>query len=295
MLTFQTAIPPIDSRLAFSPDSRYLAIAGRGPNVEILDLTAGTILPVPKADPYTLDRVWFTPGGRLFVSLWDRMFDFGRTFESKIKRTDLVLDLGSPRGFSPDFRYAILTSGQGPRLKMHFVEFGRRLQTHWTIPTPNAFNNHAAIPPDASRILTVTIDGTILDRSPVSGAILSKSKNKIMIRQFEFTADGERLVARTRTGSPYVWDGGDLKKKPRRVNVKHKRNITDMALHPNGRAALLATKDGPIAVADLGRTASEHGYDWKIGPTESVAVSPDGQLAAALGERGQLVVWDLDF
>ena len=53
MLTFQTAIPAIDSRLAFSQDSRYLAIAGRDPYpfLEILDLAAGTMLPVPAASP----------------------------------------------------------------------------------------------------------------------------------------------------------------------------------------------------------------------------------------------------
>lgn len=183
----------------------------------------------------------------------------------------------------------------GTRLKMHLLAFDRDIQAVWSVATPNAFNNFAAVAPGAERILSVDSKERILERSTASGTILRGFKNTIMIRQFEFTADGERLVARTRTGSPFVWDGGDLKRKPRRVNVKHKRSVTAMALHPNGRAALLASKDGPIAVADLGRTASEHGYDWKIGSTESVAVSPDGQLAAALGENGQLVVWDLDF
>jgi WD40 repeat protein len=295
VLTFQTTIPPADSRLAFSPDSRYLAIAGRLPFLDILNLSTGTILPVPEASRFTLETVWFTPGGRLYGCLWDRMFDYGRAFGTRVKRIDCDSHLGSPRGFSPDRRHAITTSGLGSRLKMQLLAFDRSVRTLWSVATPNAFNNFAAVAPGVERILTVDIDDTILERSTASGKILRDFKNTIMIRQFEYTADGERLVARTRTGSPYVWDGGDLKKKPRRVKVKHQRSITAMALHPNGRLALLASKDGPIAVADLGRTESEHGYDWKIDSTESVAISPDGQLAATLGEHGQLVVWDLDF
>ena len=84
MLTFQTAIPPNDSRLAFSPDSRYLAIAGRGPFLEVLDLTTGTILPVPEASPFALEAVWFTPDGSLYGTLWDRMFDYGKTFGARV-------------------------------------------------------------------------------------------------------------------------------------------------------------------------------------------------------------------
>lgn len=295
MLTFKSSISAIDSRLAFSPDSRYLAIAGRDPFLEILDLTAGTVLPVPEASPFTLETVWFTPGGRLYGSLWDRMFDYGRTFDTKVKRTDCDPDLGGLRGFSPDRRHAITTSGMGSRLKMHLLAFDRTVRTVWSVATPNAFNNFAAVAPGAGRILTVDTKERILERSTASGTILRDFKNAIMIRQFEFTADGERLVARTRTGSPFVWDGGDLKRKPRRANVKHRRNVTGMALHPNGRVALLSTKDGPVAVGDLGQAQSDRAFDWSIGSTESVAINRDGTLAAALGEGGQLVVWDLDF
>ncbi len=294
MLTYQSSIPAIDSRLAFSPDSRYLAIAGRLPFLEILDLSTGTMLPVPDASPFTLDAVWFTPGGRLYGSLWDRMFDYGRTFGEKVKRTDFDPDLGGVRGFSPDRRFTITTSGLGSRLKMHLLKFDRTVSTVWSIATPNAFNNFAAVTPGAERILTVDVDERILERSTASGKIVRDYKNTIMIRSFAFTADGGRLVARTRTGSPFVWDDGDVTRKPRRMNVKHKRSITDMALHPNGRYALLTTKDGPVAVGDLGATQSDRAFDWSIGSTESVAISPDGFLAATLGEGGQVVVWDWD-
>lgn len=293
MLTFRTALPRVN-RLAFSPDSRFLVIAGGMPFLDIVELATGAVRNYPNISPFALESAWFNPEGKLYVAMWNRIFEVTDLDDTNAAGKPIDDSLGGPIGLSPDGRLALTRSGDRSNLQIHLIEFGRKPQKRWSLLTSNVFNNFAAIAPDYSRLVTVRQDGAFLERLPLTGKTLREYPNSIMIRSFAFTADGSRLVARTRTGSPYVWDDGDLTRKPRRMNVKHKRNITGMALHPNGRHALLATKDGPIAVGDLGNTQTDRAFDWGIGSTECVAISRDGLLAATVGEAGQVVVWDWD-
>jgi WD40 repeat protein len=293
MLTIRTAIPG-KYRPAFSPDSRFLAIAGGMPFLEIIELATGTVRTYPHISPFALESAWFNPEGTLYVAMWNRIFEVADFDDTNAAGKPIDDSLGGPIGLSPDGRFALTCSGDRSNLKLHLIEFDRKPRKRWSLDTPRVFNNFAAIAPDCSRLVTVRQDGAFLERSPLTGKTLREYPNIIMIRSFAFTADGSRIIARTRTGSPYIWDDADLTKKPRRMNVKHKRNITGMAVHPNGRLALLSTKDGPIAVGELGKSQTDRAFDWSIGSTESVAISRDGALAATVGEGGQVVVWDLD-
>ena len=36
-------------------------------------------------------------------------------------------------------------------------------------------------------------------------------------------------------------------------------------------------------------------FTWNLGRLRAVAISPDGNLAAAGGDYGEVIVWDLEF
>jgi WD40 repeat protein len=73
-----------------------------------------------------------------------------------------------------------------------------------------------------------------------------------------------------------------------------KRPAVDLALHPNGQTLLLA--DGSKRVTqfytDSGRPVNS--FDWGVGKVSCVDMSRDGTLAAAGGEKGQVVAWDAE-
>lgn len=71
-----------------------------------------------------------------------------------------------------------------------------------------------------------------------------------------------------------------------------KKPPLEIALHPSGRMLLVADGSKKVTAYDTsnGRPAAQ--YDWGIGKIGCVTYSPDGTLAAAGGEKGQVVVWD---
>ncbi len=101
--------------------------------------------------------------------------------------------------------------------------------------------------------------------------------------------------------SLFVWDQQLLERWDLAAGVRsHVRKspgrayFTGFAVHPGGRFVLTAGGDGLVRFWDADTLEPGRVMKWGIGKLHAVAVSPDGLLAAAGGEKGQVVVWDLD-
>jgi WD40 repeat protein len=72
------------------------------------------------------------------------------------------------------------------------------------------------------------------------------------------------------------------------------RHFTGLAFHPSGRFLAATSNDATVKLYDAVTWEVAQCFDWDIGRLRSVAFSPDGMLAAAGGDKGRIVVWDVD-
>ncbi len=70
--------------------------------------------------------------------------------------------------------------------------------------------------------------------------------------------------------------------------------VNKIAAHPKELVLASASRDGTVRFWDMKTQRETKCFDWKIGPVSAVAFSPDGMRCAAGGNRGQIVVWDVD-
>ncbi|MSU78865.1 MAG: hypothetical protein EXS16_12320 [Gemmataceae bacterium] len=115
--------------------------------------------------------------------------------------------------------------------------------------------------PSPCTLLTFSTDNSTLAMAHLKGIILAD--------------------IRRRTGSFSV-----LKGQPAGVN--------QIAAHPREPVLATACNDGTVRFWDMKSQREIKCYDWKIGAVSAVAFSSDGIRCAAGGQRGQIVVWDVD-
>lgn len=73
-----------------------------------------------------------------------------------------------------------------------------------------------------------------------------------------------------------------------------KKPPLEIALHPSGSILLVADGSKKVTAYDTSNGKASAQYDWGVGKVGCVTYSPDGTLAAAGGEKGQVVVWDAE-
>ena len=51
---------------------------------------------------------------------------------------------------------------------------------------------------------------------------------------------------------------------------------------------------GGVKLWDVAAAKERAAYDWQVGPVTALALAPDGMRGACGGNKGDIVVWDLD-
>jgi WD40 repeat protein len=74
----------------------------------------------------------------------------------------------------------------------------------------------------------------------------------------------------------------------------NRKDFTGVAFHPSGRYLAATSNDETVRLYDTTTWEVARTFTWAIGRMRSVCFSPDGALAAAGGDKGQIVVWDVD-
>jgi WD40 repeat protein len=93
-----------------------------------------------------------------------------------------------------------------------------------------------------------------------------------------------------------VWDAATGRPVFQRV-AEFGEWINDAAFHPlSGRlgVAIAGRTDGVVRLYAPGSWREEAAYAWPVGRVCSLAFSPDGALAAAGGDKPEVVLWDVD-
>jgi WD40 repeat protein len=103
-----------------------------------------------------------------------------------------------------------------------------------------------------------------------------------------------KLIAARRGSTIAVFRVDNLKALPTRIRNENRRGFTGLAFHPSGRYLAATSNDNTVKFYDTADWKVSHAFNWDIGRLRAVAFSGDGMLAAVGGDKGKIVVQDVD-
>ena len=287
------------SHLQFLPDSRRLLLAldapEKGMNLEVWLLPGGerVRLRLPKVDPTYWQQAERGPWIAIhptrdwcFVAWNSRLYSFDTADGTPRPVPDRIL--ANSVIISPDGD-RVVTAYSGEITNLASVWPARIISRAMMSP---GFRFLAGFLPDGKRM--VWVEEGIRTGTPGKSNEGEPATKKCLGSRPQISPDG-RYLALLGYSSMYLHDLSALGK-PRQI--KSSSNFGDfrsLAFHPDGKTVAMI-HGGPtlVKVYDLPRLRLRHKYQWKVGPLNSVAYSPDGLLGAAASQEGKVVVWDVE-
>lgn len=117
--------------------------------------------------------------------------------------------------------------------------------------------------------------------------------------RFRALAEGVKVRAKVTVLAPKPAAKKPAAKKPAAKSARRKKPaeppaVQAVAFHPAGALLAAAGDDGLVTLLDTRTWKPAGAFDWKVGKLRAVCFSADGTRAAALGEKGDVVAWDVD-
>jgi WD40 repeat protein len=299
-----TAYRGVVRSLAYSPCGRWLAGAvGAAKHVWLWESTTGRLVRKFTGADGKLRQVAFTPDGRHVAAkvVWDDLFYFWDTATGELVAR-LECDLGtSVFAFSPDGKTLVW----GGVCMIDWWDVPSR-PTGADVRRPDRELRNDRLGGGTVVALAFSPDGRLLAVNFNNGFVLwDAAKHRAVKREMReptvgggpvaFAPDGRRVavgVAQTLE----LWPLG--RGKPRMVTLPPRRmkpnGMGSLAFSPDGARLMAACWDGRVRVWDAATLAEVRTLDFKHGTAYTAVFAPDGLTAAVGGEKGQVVVWDVD-
>jgi WD40 repeat protein len=319
--------------LAFAPDGRVLASGPVDRKVRLWDLATGEIRAELKGPRTYVHRLAYAPDGQVLACaagdllLWH--LAAGKGARSSKEHVPLVGDVA----FAPDGQtvatagrllggaYTVLAGGvQLWDARAHVAALaGEAAPTRrgaWLAMLPPERERTTAVEkylaenggrqgyhvwsvtfaPDGRTLALGTDRGGVVLWDTASGEPPRRLPMQAAAMATAFTADG-RLLAALDGWRVRVWETAT----GRAVSTLrgHEKRVTTLAFAPAGGVApapllLTGSEDETVRFWDVTTGQERAAFRWPVGKVRGVAFAPDGMTAAAAGDKGDIVMWDVD-
>jgi WD40 repeat protein len=286
--------------VAFARDSRTLATAGRDGPVRVWDVASGEL--VWSTDHRAGDYVRtlaFSPRGR-----WLAAPEKGHVQVREAATGDPVAVVRRSRpkygvtrslAFTPDEKWLVMDDSPAGDYdaRLRWWRTGRwelADRPGWEEPE-NAGYVRITATPDGRGLATMSFGEVrvwdIAKKRPRWSAPVNVAHD---VAALAVSPDGSRLVFAV--GPELAVH--DVASGQRVAGVRPSAKFfLDAAFAPDGRSLITVSNDATATTWDTANWRQKHAYAWKAGKLKCAAFSPDGCLAAAGGDGGKVVVWDV--
>jgi WD40 repeat protein len=282
------------SRIAFTPDSKYMASTYRDGLLRVWDRTTGIIVLAPHENLQNLG-VDFSPDGHSLAMTRGREVTIEPFFPPKVEPCrSLPGPTGEPLwalAFSPDGR---LASRAGDRTILLW-DVGTGAVVH-TWPSPVAIPEEANLVFRGNNRLLSGCDGELLrvwdaDTDGEGGA----GPAAPISRCCAVSDDGKWLATATRDKGTLLWDlrtGEQV----RSFSVREVRSleVRSLAFRPGGRQLAACGPGGTVILWDAATGNELRTFKGHSMSVACVVFSPDGRRMASAGDDLTVRLWDVD-